>query len=105
MSVGGSLRATLDCRHPAAAGGAVVEVLLGELVAPVAEPEVLDGPRQLALGRRERQHDAGDLQLLAGFPVAVDAVRLSLDDDLAAGRRCPPAITLRHAAAHFTCGS
>src|SRR6476661_4145924 len=105
MCLGGGLRSALEGSHSAAAGGAVVEVLLGELVAPVAEPEVLDGPWQLALGRRERQHDAGDLQLLAGLPVAVDAVRLSLDDDLAAGRWCPHAITLRHAAAHFTCGS
>src|SRR3954451_11240505 len=105
MTVGARLRAPLQRRHAAAACGAVVEVLLGELVAPVAEPEVLDGPRQLALGRLERQDDARDLKLLARLAVAVDTVRLGLDDDLAAGRGCRHAITLRHAAAHFTCAS
>src|SRR3954452_24185390 len=105
MGLGARLRERLDGGHAAAAGGAVVEVLLGELVAPVAEPEVLDGPGQLALGRLERQDDARDLELLAGLAVAVDTVRLGLDDDLAAGRGCRHAITLRHAAAHFTCAS
>src|SRR5690349_2378306 len=102
MRLGGGLRNALQGGHPAAAGGAVVEVLLGELVAPVAEPEVLDGPRQPAHRRLARQDDALDLELLARLAVAVDAVRLGLDDDLAASGRCPHAITLRHATAHFT---
>src|SRR5688572_9561280 len=97
LGLGAGLRERLDRGHAAAAGGAVVEVLLRQLVAPVAEAEVLHGPRQPAQRRLEREDDAGDLELLARLAVAVDAVRLGFEDDLAAGRRCPHAITLRHA--------
>src|SRR3954469_19491359 len=105
MGLGAYLRKPLYGGHAAAARGAVVEVLLGELVAPVAEPEVLDGPGQPALGRLQRQDDAGDLELFARLAVAIDTVRLSLDDDLAPGGGRLHAVTLRHAAAHSTCAS
>ena len=80
--------------HPAAAGRAVVEVALGGLVAPVAEPERLDGPRQARARRRQRQQLADDLQRLAGLAVAVHAARLGRQQDLAAGRRRTQAIRL-----------
>src|SRR4051812_26710730 len=105
MRLGAGLRRPSDGGHAAAARVAVVEVLLGDLVAPVAEPECLDGPVQLSLGGLRRQDDPDDLELFAGLAVAIDTVRLGLDDELAAGRGCPHAITLRHAAAHFTCAS
>src|ERR1700759_971226 len=72
--------------HAPAAHRTVVEVLLGELIAPVAEPEVLDLPGQLGGGGGERQELRDPLQLLAGLAVQIDLVRSGLDDLLAAGR-------------------
>ena len=48
--------------HPAAARGAIVEVLLGGLVAPVAEAQRLDGPWQAGLRRLQREHLPHDLE-------------------------------------------
>ncbi|HTP22848.1 MAG TPA: hypothetical protein VMJ65_24795 [Solirubrobacteraceae bacterium] len=47
--------------HTPAAVGAVVEVLLAMLVAPVAEAKVIDCPRQLGRGRRQREQFPDDL--------------------------------------------
>jgi hypothetical protein len=81
-------------RHAAPAGRAVVEVTLRELVAPRAEAQVLDRPRQLRTRGRERQDQADDLELLARLAVGVDPVGLGLDDDLASRRWGAQAVPL-----------
>ena len=70
-------------RHAPAARRAVVEVLLRQLVAPVAEAEVLDRPRQPRRAGSERDDLADDLEGLAGITVAVDLAGLGLEEDLA----------------------
>ena len=80
--------------HPASAMGAVVQILLSELVAPIAEAEVLDGPWQLGRGRSQGQQHGHRFHGLSGFPVHVGAAGLGLDDDFTLGRGCPQTIFL-----------
>src|SRR5918998_4096231 len=93
-------RWSADRVHAPAAVRAVVEVALGELVAPGTEAQVLDRPRQPRLRRRERQHLADDLQRLTAFPVDVNPSGLGLADDLSSGFGGPHPVALRgfHAA-------
>jgi glycosyltransferase involved in cell wall biosynthesis len=73
---------------------AVVEVTLGELLAPRAGAEVLYGPGQVGRRRRQRDHHPDHLEWLAGVAVHVDAIGLGLDDHLAPGGRRAQAVAL-----------
>jgi hypothetical protein len=85
--------------HATAAGRAVVEVALRELVTPRTDAQVLDGPGEIRLRRREWKQLADHLERLAGVAVGVDPVRFCLDDHLAAARRRAQAIAV--AVAHL----
>jgi hypothetical protein len=80
--------------HAPATVGAVVEVLLAELIAPVAEAEVLDRPGQFRLRRGEGEELADHLERLAGFAIDVGPAGLGLDHDLASAGRCPHPVAL-----------
>jgi hypothetical protein len=80
--------------HPPAAMGAVVEILLTMLVAPVAETKVLDRPRQLGRGWRERQQLPDDFQRLTGLPIDVRPSCLGIDQDLTTGGWRPHPVLL-----------
>ncbi len=84
----------LEWVHPPAAMRTVVEVLLAVLVAPVAEAEILDGPRQLGGGRRERQELADDLEWLAGCAVNVNPPGRGFDHNLTTGGWRPEPVPL-----------
>jgi plastocyanin len=80
--------------HAPAAVRAVVQILLRELIAPVAEPEVLDRPGQLGNARGQRQQDRHHLELLAGLAVPVAATGLGFDHDFTTGRWRPHTVLL-----------
>jgi hypothetical protein len=80
--------------HPPAAMRTVVEILLAMLVAPVAEAKVLDRPRQLGWGWRQRQKLPDDLQRLTGLPIDVRPPGLCIDHDLTTGGRRPHPVLL-----------
>jgi hypothetical protein len=70
--------------HPASAVRAVVQVLLGELVAPIAEAQVLDGPGELGGRGGQGEEDGHGLEGLVGLTVQVGAAGLGFDHYLAA---------------------
>ena len=80
----GHLHAVLDGREPPAAVGAVVQVVLHELLErAAAQAEVLDRVREVARRGGEREHRSHHLELLAGLVVHVGDARLDLANDLA----------------------
>jgi hypothetical protein len=81
--------------HPLPAPRAVDQILLRELVTVVAEPKVLDRPRQLGLGGRKRQELGDDFKSFAGLLIKVDRVRVGLNDDLTTRGRGPHAVFLK----------
>src|ERR1700733_3375493 len=82
---------------------AVVQILLTELVAPVAEAEVLNRPGELGRGRGERKELPDDIEFLAGLTIDVVTPGLGLDHDLAPGgwRPHPVALTDPHARSSY----
>jgi hypothetical protein len=80
--------------HAPPAVRAVVEVLLAELVTPVAEAKVLDGPGQLGRRWGERQELRHYLEFLAGLPVEVRLSGRGLDHDLPPARWRPHPVPL-----------
>src|SRR4051794_8325602 len=80
--------------HPAAARRAVVEVLLGGLVAPVAEAQGLDRPWQVGLRRSEGEHLPHDFERLARVMVRVDLAGFGRQQQLATRGRSAQSVQL-----------
>jgi glycosyltransferase involved in cell wall biosynthesis len=74
------------------------------LVAPRAEAQVFDRPRQPRAGGRERQHLADGLELFAGLAIDVDLARLRLEYDLASRRAAHAIALFRAHVRNFTGG-
>src|SRR2546421_11602263 len=67
--------------HTSAAMRTVVQVLLRELIAPVAETEILDRPRKLGSSGGQRQELCDNLKPLATLAVDIGRPGLGLDND------------------------
>lgn len=80
--------------HAPTAMRAVVQILLCELVTPVAIAEILDGPGQLRHRGREGQQLGHDLELFAGFAIKVHAIGFGLNDHFPARRWRPHPVLL-----------
>src|SRR3954447_16322898 len=81
----------------------VRHVLRGKLLerAP-AQAQVLDRPGQVALGRRQGQDLADDLELVPGLTVDVHRSGLDLADQLAVGPRAQAVeLRLRHGGGNY----
>jgi hypothetical protein len=91
--------------HAPPAVRAVVEVLLAELVAPVAETKVLDGPGQLGRRRGEGQELGDDLERFAGVTIEIGLAGLGFDHDFPPGRwRSHPVLLTRPHEGHRIAG-
>jgi hypothetical protein len=91
--------------HAPPAVRAVVEVLLAELVAPVAEAKVLDGPGQLGRRRGEGQELGDDLERFAGLTIEIGLAGLGFDHDFPPGRWRPhPVLLTRPHGSHRIAG-
>lgn len=80
--------------HAPGAMRAVVEILLTQLVTPVAETQVLDRPRQLGRRGGERQELRDHLKRFPGLAVDVRTAGLGLDHDLPPGGWRPHPVPL-----------
>jgi hypothetical protein len=80
--------------HATPAVRAIVQILLGELVAPIAEAEILDRPRELRRRRGQRDQHGDDFQCFARLPVQIGPAGLGLEHDFATCRRCPQPVLL-----------
>jgi hypothetical protein len=80
--------------HAPAAHRAVVEVLLRQLVAPIAKAQIVDRPWQLRGGRSEWEQLGDHLQLLAAVPVQIQLSGLGFDDYFSTGGGRPHPVLL-----------
>jgi hypothetical protein len=80
--------------HPASAVRAIVQILLSELVTPIAEAQVLHRPWQLGGRGGQGKKDGHGLHRLAGLTVQIGAAGLGLNHYLAPRGGRPQAVFL-----------